>query len=110
MNNLIRSIRLGFLQERLHLLVEDLWLKGPYSEAKVPDDRLEAFVVGDLLELKRLHLLEEELDYFNPGADILSIDEVLLGFDKVLVILFLIFETKTFVLAKQSKKAVSHAL
>jgi hypothetical protein len=55
-------------------------------------------------------LLEEELDSFNPGVDILSIDEVLLGFDKVLVILFLIFEPKTFVLAKQSKKAVSHAL
>jgi hypothetical protein len=106
----MQSSRLGILKDRLDVLVEDLCLKSPYSEAKVPDDCLEAFVVGNLLELKRVHLLKEELDTFNPGVDIISFDEVLLGFDKVLVVLFLNFEPKTFVLAKQSEEAVSHTL
>ena len=106
----MQSSRLGILKYRLDVLVLDGCLKGPYAEAKILDNSLEAFVLGNLLELKRVHLLEEELDTFNPGVDILSIDEVLLGFDKVVVVVFLIFEPKTFALTKQSEEAVSHTL
>ena len=47
---------------------------------------------------------------FNPGVDILSVDEVLLGFDKVIVVQLLLFEPVAFLITKQSEEAVSHAL
>jgi hypothetical protein len=48
------------------------------------------------------------LDTSNPGIDILSVDEVLFGFNKVLVVPLLILEPITFVLTKQSEEAISH--
>jgi hypothetical protein len=106
----MRSIKLGLLQNELDVLVKDPCLKGLNALAEVPNDRLEAIVVGDLLERKFPHLLQVELDTFNPRVDILCVDEVLLDFDKVLVVLLLIFEPITLVLAKQSDEAVSHTL
>jgi hypothetical protein len=63
-----------------------------------------------LLELELPNLLQVELDTFNPRVDIMSIDEVLLGFDKVLVVQLLFFEPIPFVLAKKTEQAVAQAL
>ena len=106
----MRGSRLGLFQDRLRVLVQDLWLKGLHAVAEVADEGLEAVVVGYLLERERPHLLQVELDTFNPGVDIMSIDEVLLGFDKVLVVQLLFFEPIPFVLAKKTEQAVAQAL
>ena len=67
-------------------------------------------VVGDLLKSQSLHLLQVNLDTSNPGIDNISFDEVLFRINKIFVVLLLIFEPITFVLAKQSEEAVSHTL
>jgi len=90
--------------------VQDLFLNGFHAEAEVTDYILEDVVVGDLLELERPHQLEVDLCSFNPGVDILSVDEVLLRFYKIIVVQLLLFEPVAFVLTKQSEEAVSHAL
>jgi hypothetical protein len=61
-------------------------LKGFHAVAEVTDDVLEDVVVGNLLEFEVSHQLEVDLCSFNPGVDILSVDKVLLGFDKVIVV------------------------
>ena len=47
---MMRGCRFGLFQDDLHVLVQDLGLKGLHAVAEVPDDGLEAVVVGDLLE------------------------------------------------------------
>ena len=81
---MIRGSRLGIFQDGLRVLVQDLCLKGLHAVAEVADEGLEAFVVGDLLERDFSHLLQVELDTFNPGVDIMSKDEVVIGFVKAL--------------------------
>ena len=98
----MRGSRLGLLQDGLDVLVQDLCLKGLHAVAEVPDDSLQAFVVGDFLESELPHLLQVELDTFNPGIDILSVDDVLLGFDEVLVVQLLLFEPIAFVLTQHA--------
>jgi hypothetical protein len=63
-----------------------------------------------LLERDLPHLLEVELDTFNPGVDILSVDEVLLGFDKVLVVQLLLFKPIAFILTQHTEETVAQAL
>jgi hypothetical protein len=109
-DNTIRGSRLGIFQDGLRVLVQDRFLKGLHAVAEVTDEGLEAFVVGDLFELELPNLLQVELDTFNPRVDIMSIDEVLLGFDKVLVVQLLFFEPIPFVLAKKTEQAVAQAL
>ena len=82
----MRGSRLSLFQDGLRVLVQDLCLKGLHAVAEVPDEGLEAVVVGFLLERELPNLLQVELDTFNPGVDIMSIDKVLLGFDKVIVV------------------------
>jgi hypothetical protein len=106
----MRGSRLGLFQYGLDVLVQDLGLKGLHAVAEVPDDGPQAVVVGYLLERELPHLLEVELDTFNPGVDILSVDEVLLGFDEVLVVQLLLFEPIAFVLTQHSEKTVPQAL
>ena len=98
------------MQDGLDVLVQDLCLKGFHAVAEVPDDGLEAVIVGDLLERDLPHLLEVELDTFNPGVDILSVDEVLLGFDKVLVVQLLLFKPIAFILTQHTEETVAQAL
>ena len=86
MDNLIRGSRLGLSQDGHDILVQDLCLKRFHAEAEVPDDSLEALVVRHLMESECPHLLQVELDTYNPWVNIISIDEVILGFDKVLVV------------------------
>ena len=107
---MIRGSRLGIFQDGLRVLVQDRFLKGLHAVAEVTDESLEAIVVGDLLERELPNLLKVELDTFDPGVDIMSIDEVLLGFDKVLVVQLLFFEPIPFVLAKKTEQAVAQAL
>ena len=94
----MRGSRFGLFQDGLDVLVQDLCLKGLHAVAEVPDDGPETVVVGYLLERELPHLLEVELDTFNPGVDMLSVDEVLLGFDEVFVVQLLLFEPIAFVL------------
>lgn len=98
----MRGSRLGLSQDGLDVLVQDLCLKRFHAEAEVPDDGLEAVVIGYLLESEHPHLLQVELDTFNPGVNIRSVDEVILGFDKVLVVQLLLFEPIAFVLTYQT--------
>jgi hypothetical protein len=107
---MMRGSRLGLFQDGLDVLVQDLSLKGLHAVAEVPDDGPEAVIVGYLLESERSHLLQVELDTFNPGVDMLSVDEVLLGFDKVLVVELLLFEPIAFVLTQHTEKTVAQAL
>ena len=107
---MIRGSRLGIFQDGLRVLVQDLCLKGLHAVAEVADEGLEAVVVGDLFELELPNLLQVELDTFDPGVDIMSMDEVLLGFDKVLVVQLLFFEPIAFVLGKKTEQAVAQAL
>jgi hypothetical protein len=108
--NLIRGSRLGLFQDGLDVLVQDLCLKSFHAVAEVPDDGLEVVIVGNLLESELSHLLQVELDTFNPGVDMLSVDEVLLGFDEVLVVELLLFEPIAFVLTQHTEEAVAQAL
>ena len=91
-------------------LGQDLCLKSLHVEVEVPDDGLEAVVVGDLFECELPHLLQEELDTFDPGVNILSVNEVLLGFDEVIVVQVLLFEPIAFVLTQNTEKTVAQAL
>ena len=106
----MQGSRLGLIQYRIELLVQDIFLKCHHAEAEVTDDTLKAVVVRLLLECECPHLLEIELDTFNPGVDILSKDEVFLGFDKVFVVQLLLFEPINFVVAHQTEDTVSQAL
>jgi hypothetical protein len=110
MDNLMRGCRLGLFQNGLNELVQDLDLKSLHVVVGFPDDGLEVVVVGDLLERERPHLLKIELDSFDPGVNMLSIDEVLLGFNKVLVVKLFLFEPIAFVLAQQTEETVAQAL
>ena len=106
----MRGCRFGLFQDGQHVLVQDLGLGGLHAVAEVPDDGIEAVVVGDLLESERLHLLQVELDTSDPGVDMLSVDEVLLAFDKVLVVQLLIFKPIAFLLTQKTEEAVAQAL
>ena len=94
----------------MDVLVQDLCLKGLHAVAEVPDDRPEAVIVGYLLERELPHLLEVELDTSNPGVDMLSVNEVILGFNEVLVVKLLLFKPIAFVLTQHSEKTVAQAL
>ena len=50
------------------------------------------------------------MDTSDPGVDMLSVDEVLLGFDKVLVVQLLIFKPIAFVLTEKTEEAIAQAL
>jgi hypothetical protein len=106
----MRGSRLGLFQDGLDIFVQDLCLKGLHAVAEVPDDGLEAVIVGDFLESELPYLLEVELDTFNPGVDILSVDKVLLGFDKVLVVQLLLFKPIAFILTQHTEETVAQAL
>ena len=86
MDDLMRGSRLDLFKDGFRVLVQDLCLKGFHAEAEVTDDVLEDVVVRDLLEFEHSHQLEVDLCSFYPGVDILRVDEVLLGFDKVIVV------------------------
>ena len=106
----MRGSRFGLFQDGLDVLVQYLCLKGLHAVAEVPDDGPEAVIVGYLFECELPHLLQVELDTFNPGVDILSVDEVLLGFDEVLVVQLLLFEPIAFVLTQHTEETVAQAL
>jgi hypothetical protein len=106
----MRGSRFGLFQDELNALVQDLGLKSLHVVVEVPYDGLEALVVGDFLECERHHLLQVKLDTFDPGVNILSVDEVLLGFDEVLVVKLLLLEPIAFFLAQQTEETVAQAL
>lgn len=106
----MRGSRFGLFQDGLNVLVQDLGLKSLHVVVEVPYDWLEALVFGDFLECERHHLLQVELDTFDPGVNILSVDKVLLGFDEELVVKLLLLEPIAFFLAQQTEETVAQAL
>ena len=54
----MQGSRLGLIQYRIELLVQDIFQKCHHAEAEVTDDTLKAVVVRLLLECECPHILE----------------------------------------------------